>query len=1514
MKWLAPFRNKLVLGGAVVAGTAGAAVGCVMSGAAVTAWSVLGGAFAVGTNIFSNWASETVRPRPGDGGTHRNLKRTLARALRQCLAGDSTQPGPLLTQLRAPELDLQHTADLVAYWRRHIDAALDAPDPVTLDELFPGITADRELLALVTDPQPDKLWLAVYRGTLGRWSGDSYLVTLCGGVERLERQFPAALAATLPAQFAEVLKDGDSRRSWIAFQKAMLQEVRAELQTQSAAAIEQRNTIDALLARFDDVCEEQRRQLERIDVRFDRIDDCVRAVADTVIDNTRLLNDIRDTLRAEHDPPLYIPERDAQALGVRALRFSERLCATLGRDDELQRLDAFLDADAPLLWWGIVGAAGMGKSHLGLHLVEQRAHDGWHAGFLEGDTQWLSAELHLHHWQPRAPTLIVVDYASARAPQLLTLITRLYERRGTLRHRVRLLLLDRPGALAPAFAENVHLRTATEDNWSRAQRCLHGSGKAPADVADPLDAFKDATLPASRLGDDRLLSLDALDRGHWRPLLQHVLRRFGSETDLPQDDHALWQQLAQISDDGRPLLLLVAAGTLAVAHRDGQPLSLDRSSRDRLIGGIIERDRRAIWADAAGIPRVEWVRDHRTAFERGIAFVTLLGGLVWSDAAQRTALATVMGHAIDLHSPLRHELAAILGWNDREHALRPLEPDLFGEYLLVDGARPGYFGESVFSVRDLMQPAFALRPLRCAEVVGRIARDFPKHGPTWIAAGLAAAACTRPVSTLIELDFGTLLDDGFVAAAQTLVEAVIHSITSNACWPEEIDAAIYALAAHDPRYSLGVQSGLSLLIHATSGGVADQILARSEAIGNDVSLETVFARAAVLANAVHAFSARRDDVRMRQSLAQLDALAPIRRDATAEPWRYAAIGAWTSAALVAIVDFAKDGDASAAAYYSTAIVTAIDFGYVRTWSPPWRTALARAIFALIAYKKNIGLDKVDTWVERLAEVAAICIESADLPSVLACLDAFHAVAVQSFDDVERTHTYADEIEKLLAFASTCAGPEHAAPLARCASVAVLSIPRDDGVDRRDLLELLRGFVDRSFEPAAHLTGGQASETLAGAIDAYLYVRDFESVQRRAEQLAKFQDAHTIDNSETLRVMSIAMANLVCAYGEIEASDRAVEWMHRLWRLRVTADVYLDARWESHGIRALDVLLPVLIRKNRVGDVMKWLQRIGEWARESVHTEGGARTRAVCCAALALHALDEKTGPRRIREAMESFVGGDASFVKSMSDEARTIFAHCVHKIVVESANDEYDVAQRWCRILISIVPDTIEAATLALEAVVQAMYRSTLAREWKTIVDWASWVRETYATNDSTARLTVFASWACGFTAAGARDGQEVGVLALAQWAALFDEIDVRVDVVPPAGAHGLTQSLCLALEAFDARGDTVAIEDAEQRARRIIAKLAVPQSTDVRRDLATLSLRAVRRTRADATLWSALVRPHLLDEDWPHDAGDCTVLADLASVMTDAAEHANDRTLLDAWEPVSERLRVLRNRNAAAG
>ncbi|MCL5044260.1 MAG: hypothetical protein M1336_03135, partial [Deltaproteobacteria bacterium] len=143
-----------------------------------------------------------------------------------------------------------------------------------------------------------------------------------------------------------------------------------------------------------------------------------------------------------------------------------RAIPMVGRDRELQSLEAWRDGEAAISARCLIGGAGSGKTRLALELCAAAERLGWFAGFVDhGELDRFHGHQNLSAWDWPKPTLIVVDYAAAKARILRQWLTELVQRQGNSPNRLRLLLLERHAQRDLGWWPEL----TTPGNWAQAE-------------------------------------------------------------------------------------------------------------------------------------------------------------------------------------------------------------------------------------------------------------------------------------------------------------------------------------------------------------------------------------------------------------------------------------------------------------------------------------------------------------------------------------------------------------------------------------------------------------------------------------------------------------------------------------------------------------------------------------------------------------------------------------------------------------------------------------------------------------------------------------------------------------------------------------------------------------------------------------------------------------------------------------------------------------------------------------
>ena len=341
--------------------------------------------------------------------------------------------------------------------------------------------------------------------------------------------------------------------------------------------------------------------------------------------------DLQDTAtqlidRLAPQPKLFLNLFDAEGEdGLNRFYYGSRKIAFVGREDEMARLDGFLDHDSPFRWWLIHGPAGCGKSRLALELCLRRGGS-WRVGFLPYEHTAGDVD----RWIPDEQILLVADYASGqeRAKELGRTIRDLSRRAGDFPFPVRLLLLERDAG----------------DWW--------------------LDRLRESggdRLETDRNSHEEPMALGGLSDGG----LRRVMQAF----DLTEARTAdLLPVLREMDPEGRPLF----AALMADAVAGGRPRSQLWRAKEDLIGDVLDREEERFWKPA-GITNAD---------KDLLALATLCGGIGLTDL---NALPQDRG-LLDGHDAKRYR---VMSGRDASERLAPLEPDILGEWFVLHHLQPG---------------------------------------------------------------------------------------------------------------------------------------------------------------------------------------------------------------------------------------------------------------------------------------------------------------------------------------------------------------------------------------------------------------------------------------------------------------------------------------------------------------------------------------------------------------------------------------------------------------------------------------------------------------------------------------------------------------------------------------------------------------------------------------------------------------------------------------------------------
>ncbi|MCX7279492.1 MAG: tetratricopeptide repeat protein [Burkholderiales bacterium] len=397
----------------------------------------------------------------------------------------------------------------------------------------------------------------------------------------------------------------------------------------------------------------------------------------------------------------------------------------LGRDVEMASLRSFLQDARPISVRVMVGSGGSGKTRLALDLCDSLAQEGWNTGFATGaELDRFVAQQNLSTWRWQKPTLVVIDYAAAKAETLKTWLSELADRSQPApypSHPLRLLLLER--------------HADPQGGWW--QTVFGGDARQYARQAllDPPVPVEIRRLVAQQ---DRLA------------LLRNMLDQ--QAIWLPLDGPVLQAELMAAPWGGDPLFLMMAALHMArLGH--AQALSLGRTDLAMAVAG---------W-------EVQRLQKMAQAQHLDPAWVLHL--------AACATLAQGLEHKAFIAFAVSEK--AVSGWEGAPPAvaklleqalpqpggIAPVTPDLIGEALVLQVLRDD---------PDAVQRCYAALGQKVAEAAVRCAQDFAAESPLplqWLNAMVDAAQQDVPalVQLLFSLPMGSVvLGDVSLRVAQCL--------------------------------------------------------------------------------------------------------------------------------------------------------------------------------------------------------------------------------------------------------------------------------------------------------------------------------------------------------------------------------------------------------------------------------------------------------------------------------------------------------------------------------------------------------------------------------------------------------------------------------------------------------------------------------------------------------------------------------------------------------------------------
>ena len=300
------------------------------------------------------------------------------------------------------------------------------------------------------------------------------------------------------------------------------------------------------------------------------------------------LGDLKASIRLHLDQP----KLNISALPSRLLRPHNAFIPLTGRDQDMNSLNAWCDAEQAFSWQIMIGEGGMGKTRLAQEFAKQVEETDWHSGFLDQDLlESLVKHDQFPNWTPLTDTLIIIDYAATKLDSLKKLI----QQCARVVHNVA--DQSQPAKLRLLLLE----RHADKDQGWLKEILAAGEGALHDDINDARHSTVKLQPPQQKGSHETMREILQATLDSWETLHNKAA------PELPPLTEADFQQL-QRNTEARPLYLQMAALHCCEL---GSAKKLLRWDRTTLLQDAVKRERAYIekLCEATNSPTkvVEWM-------------------------------------------------------------------------------------------------------------------------------------------------------------------------------------------------------------------------------------------------------------------------------------------------------------------------------------------------------------------------------------------------------------------------------------------------------------------------------------------------------------------------------------------------------------------------------------------------------------------------------------------------------------------------------------------------------------------------------------------------------------------------------------------------------------------------------------------------------------------------------------------------------------------------------------------
>ncbi|BAS67525.1 tetratricopeptide repeat protein [Bathymodiolus septemdierum thioautotrophic gill symbiont] len=313
------------------------------------------------------------------------------------------------------------------------------------------------------------------------------------------------------------------------------------------------------------------------------------------------------------------PTKNIEEDIIKQLHAHNKYHTYIGREKSKNILQTFLEQDAAFSWMGIVGDAGSGKTRFAHEFGQIAQQQYWRVGFL-GKSSLQSLE-QLQNWQPIRPTLIFIDYAKDHVDEVQRLLNALATKSWDDGVLVRLVLIDRSGF------------KVTADNQ----------------IEDHINARRFTDFKGLVESDNLVLT----------PLEDNDIRRLIRQFEGINVEQVL-KKVKQKHYQAKPLYILL----LCIQKEQGEQADIED-----ILAHLLKRQGRLPWDTEND--------DNAVEVSQAIQIATLFGEFTSQD------FSAIQVNPTENSKKQKIMKAAAIITKQEDDVLKPLEPDLLGEYFAL---------------------------------------------------------------------------------------------------------------------------------------------------------------------------------------------------------------------------------------------------------------------------------------------------------------------------------------------------------------------------------------------------------------------------------------------------------------------------------------------------------------------------------------------------------------------------------------------------------------------------------------------------------------------------------------------------------------------------------------------------------------------------------------------------------------------------------------------------------------